>query len=211
MTNNSKCTTSVFFAVPRMETSHHQIWQDRWPGWRANRVHPLGESWRVRDFLELLEDKFVSRNKSILKGLLRVGYKTLYLTDNEQNQYMEKAMCILDFFVVATEQRSGNGFKMFDAMLKVRNKVSRERWYFQQWETKCNRSDVQETYIWPVFRISFFFVLKYTKFQAENVSVEECAFDKPSTALQHFIEKYYNQKDPGKKLQEKHLGELFLR
>ncbi|CCD69460.1 Alpha-tubulin N-acetyltransferase 2 [Caenorhabditis elegans] len=90
----------------------------------------------------------VNGSKSILKGLLRVGYKTLYLTDNEQNQYMEKAMCILDFFVVPTEQRSGNGFKMFDEMLK-----------------------------------------------AENVTVDQCAFDKPSAALQQFLEKYYDRKD----------------
>ncbi|CAI2357159.1 unnamed protein product [Caenorhabditis sp. 36 PRJEB53466] len=91
----------------------------------------------------------IDGHKSLLKGLLRVGYKTLYLTDNEQNQYMEKAMCILDFFVVQTEQRSGNGFKLFDSMIKT-----------------------------------------------ENVSVEQCAFDKPSAALQKFLEKYYNQKDP---------------
>ncbi|CAO4385543.1 unnamed protein product [Caenorhabditis nigoni] len=96
----------------------------------------------------ILWDK-VDGNKSVLKGILRVGYKTLYLTDNEQNQYMEKAMCILDFFIVPTEQRSGNGFKMFDAMLK-----------------------------------------------AENVSVEQCAFDKPSAALRQFLEKYYDQKEP---------------
>uniref|UniRef100_A0A1I7TJL8 Alpha-tubulin N-acetyltransferase n=1 Tax=Caenorhabditis tropicalis TaxID=1561998 RepID=A0A1I7TJL8_9PELO len=91
----------------------------------------------------------VNGSKSLLKGILRVGYKTLYLTDNDQNQFMEKVMCILDFFVVPDEQRSGNGFKIFDTMLKN-----------------------------------------------ENVTPDQCAFDKPSAALQQFLEKYYGLKDP---------------
>uniref|UniRef100_A0A8R1HV64 Alpha-tubulin N-acetyltransferase n=1 Tax=Caenorhabditis japonica TaxID=281687 RepID=A0A8R1HV64_CAEJA len=91
----------------------------------------------------------VDSTKSLLKGLLRVGYKTLYLTDNDQNQFMEKTMCILDFFIVPSEQRKGNGYNMFEAMLK-----------------------------------------------AENVSVDQCAFDKPSAALQQFFEKYYDRKEP---------------
>ncbi|CAB3399505.1 unnamed protein product [Caenorhabditis bovis] len=60
-------------------------------------------------------------SSSRLIGLLKVGYKKLYLTDAELNQFEEKPLSILDFYVAQNEQRKGNGFKMFDFMLKHEN------------------------------------------------------------------------------------------
>lgn len=43
--DNWKCTAFVFFfAVPRMEESHHNVWQDRWPWRGADDLHYVGES-----------------------------------------------------------------------------------------------------------------------------------------------------------------------
>ncbi|CAD6194278.1 unnamed protein product [Caenorhabditis auriculariae] len=60
-------------------------------------------------------------NTSLLIGLLKVGNKRLYLTDRKQNQYEERPLCILDFYIAESEQRKGNGHELFEYMLKEEN------------------------------------------------------------------------------------------
>uniref|UniRef100_W8BB49 Alpha-tubulin N-acetyltransferase n=1 Tax=Ceratitis capitata TaxID=7213 RepID=W8BB49_CERCA len=51
-------------------------------------------------------------------GLLKVGTKNLYLFDSlGQTKKIDKARCILDFYIHESRQRSGLGKKLFDIML----------------------------------------------------------------------------------------------
>lgn len=60
------------------------------------------------------------RNTSIVLGILKVGPKKLYLLDGAgKQQYEEKPLCILDFYVHEDVQRQGNGHKLYDYMLCV--------------------------------------------------------------------------------------------
>ncbi|VDK52526.1 unnamed protein product [Anisakis simplex] len=60
----------------------------------------------------------VNRQSSIIIGLLKVGYKCLYLMDSAMRTFKTTPLCILDFYVHNTLQRRGNGHALFEYMLK---------------------------------------------------------------------------------------------
>ncbi|CAB4069671.1 ATAT1 [Lepeophtheirus salmonis] len=55
---------------------------------------------------------------SRVAGLLKVGRKNLFLLDKSGKQNEKFPLCILDFYVAESLQRSGLGNKLFQAMLK---------------------------------------------------------------------------------------------
>ncbi|CAI5455270.1 unnamed protein product [Caenorhabditis angaria] len=60
-------------------------------------------------------------SSSLLIGFLKVGIKKLYLTNKELNQFEDRPLCVLDFFIVPEEQRKGSGLKIFNKMLTTEN------------------------------------------------------------------------------------------
>lgn len=52
-------------------------------------------------------------------GLLKVGYKRLYLFDNRNVVREVEPLCVLDFFIAPDHQRLGYGRVLFDYMLTV--------------------------------------------------------------------------------------------
>uniref|UniRef100_A0A0N5ABR5 Alpha-tubulin N-acetyltransferase n=1 Tax=Syphacia muris TaxID=451379 RepID=A0A0N5ABR5_9BILA len=59
----------------------------------------------------------IKNGHSEVVGLLKVGYKTLYLLDSDLNKYSVKPLCALDFYVHEKHQRKGFGRQLFDFML----------------------------------------------------------------------------------------------
>ncbi|VDM76587.1 unnamed protein product [Strongylus vulgaris] len=70
-------------------------------------------------FLYLMWQRHQSKpSTSILIGILKVGKKHLYLTDEDQRKFEEEPLCILDFYVHDSVQRRGNGHYLFEYMLR---------------------------------------------------------------------------------------------
>ncbi|EFO15252.1 hypothetical protein LOAG_13260 [Loa loa] len=60
-------------------------------------------------------------NASIIIGLLKIGYKNLYLMDQSMRSFQTAPLCVLDFYVHETLQRQGYGHALFDYMLQQEN------------------------------------------------------------------------------------------
>uniref|UniRef100_A0A0R3S5M8 Alpha-tubulin N-acetyltransferase n=1 Tax=Elaeophora elaphi TaxID=1147741 RepID=A0A0R3S5M8_9BILA len=58
---------------------------------------------------------------SIIIGLLKIGYKNLYLMDQSMKSFKVAPLCVLDFYVHDTLQRQGYGHALFDYMLQREN------------------------------------------------------------------------------------------
>lgn len=52
-------------------------------------------------------------------GMLKVGQKHLFLFDEREQVHELEPLCVLDFYVVPSRQRSGLGRSLFDYMLHV--------------------------------------------------------------------------------------------
>jgi alpha-tubulin N-acetyltransferase 1 len=52
-------------------------------------------------------------------GFIKVGEKRLYVHDSHGQVHERTPLCVLDFYVHESKQRSGYGKKLFDAMLEV--------------------------------------------------------------------------------------------
>ncbi|VDM37534.1 unnamed protein product [Toxocara canis] len=55
---------------------------------------------------------------SIVIGILKIGYKCLYLMDASMKTFKTTPLCILDFYVHDTLQRRGNGHALFEYMIQ---------------------------------------------------------------------------------------------
>ncbi|VDK73483.1 unnamed protein product [Litomosoides sigmodontis] len=62
-----------------------------------------------------------NENASIIIGLLKIGYKNLYLMDQSMRSFKITPLCVLDFYVHDTLQRQGYGHALFDYMLQHEN------------------------------------------------------------------------------------------
>ncbi|MCP9265078.1 Alpha-tubulin N-acetyltransferase [Dirofilaria immitis] len=62
-----------------------------------------------------------NENASIIIGLLKIGYKNLYLMDQCMRSFQVAPLCVLDFYVHDTLQRQGYGHALFDYMLQREN------------------------------------------------------------------------------------------
>ncbi|MFH4973754.1 hypothetical protein AB6A40_000463 [Gnathostoma spinigerum] len=56
--------------------------------------------------------------ESIIGGMLKIGYRTLYLFDKKLKSYQTKPLCILDFYVFDSMQKAGHGHALFEYMLE---------------------------------------------------------------------------------------------
>jgi len=52
-------------------------------------------------------------------GLLKMGWKKLYLFNKKGSRTEAMVYCLLDFYIHETRQRHGYGIKLMDYMLKV--------------------------------------------------------------------------------------------
>lgn len=66
----------------------------------------------------LLIDREAKHGLGSVVGLLKVGKKNLFLMDRQGMQNEVYSMCILDFYVHESRQRSGCGRALFEYMLK---------------------------------------------------------------------------------------------
>ncbi|XP_075991242.1 alpha-tubulin N-acetyltransferase-like isoform X2 [Anticarsia gemmatalis] len=67
--------------------------------------------------LYLLKDATAKNGKGEVIGLLKVGYKHLFLFDERDHVHEVEPLCVLDFYIVRDRQRSGYGRVLFDYML----------------------------------------------------------------------------------------------
>jgi len=72
-------------------------------------------------FLYILWEPGNRPNQSVVVGLLKVGYKGLYLYNRSVRAYNVKPLCVLDFFIHSSKQRQGYGHRLFDYMLEQEN------------------------------------------------------------------------------------------
>lgn len=56
-------------------------------------------------------------------GMLKVGEKRLFVYDSRGENHEMMPLCVLDFYVVESEQRKGYGKSLFDCMLSMENTV----------------------------------------------------------------------------------------
>lgn len=64
------------------------------------------------------------RGHGTVVGILKVGCKKLFTYDLTGVQWEMEPLCVLDFYVHESKQRSGCGKLLFDYMLKVINTLS---------------------------------------------------------------------------------------
>lgn len=55
----------------------------------------------------------------VVVGLLKMGWKKLYLFNKKGSRTEAMVYCLLDFYIHETRQRHGYGIKLMDYMLKV--------------------------------------------------------------------------------------------
>lgn len=67
--------------------------------------------------LYLLKNAEANNGKGEVIGFLKVGYKHLFVFDEENKVREVEPLCVLDFFVVPDRQRCGYGKVLFDHML----------------------------------------------------------------------------------------------
>ena len=63
----------------------------------------------------------IKANKNKVLGYIKVGPKKLFLRDRICNYHERKTLCVLDFYIYDTEQRSTLGREIFDFMLNYKN------------------------------------------------------------------------------------------
>jgi len=78
-----------------------------------------GAKLRMQDehVVYLLIDRTSNGGFGSVVGMLKVGKKNLFLLDGRGSQREVYPMCVLDFYVHETRQRSGCGRRLFEAML----------------------------------------------------------------------------------------------
>ncbi|XP_076272790.1 alpha-tubulin N-acetyltransferase-like [Rhynchophorus ferrugineus] len=69
--------------------------------------------------LYLLIDQTANSGKGAVTGMLKTGEKGLYIFDREGQHHQVTPICVLDFYVHESRQRSGFGRKLFEHMLKM--------------------------------------------------------------------------------------------
>ena len=78
---------------------------------------PITSATKVRNMQEHIVYLLIDHAHNVVVGLLKVGKKNLYLLDRRGEQHEVCPMCILDFYVHESRQRSGCGRKIFEHML----------------------------------------------------------------------------------------------
>lgn len=74
--------------------------------------------------LYVMKDPTGSNGLGAAVGILKVGHKKLFLLDMQSVQYEVNPLCVLDFYVHESRQRSGCGKRLFEHMLKMEGKMA---------------------------------------------------------------------------------------
>ena len=69
----------------------------------------------------MLIDRAASGGQGAVVGMLKVGRKKLFLLDTSGKPNEMTPMCVLDFYVTETRQRTGCGKKLFETMIAREN------------------------------------------------------------------------------------------
>jgi len=69
----------------------------------------------------MLVDKLANSGQGAVVGMLKVGRKKLFLLDSAGKPNEMTPMCVLDFYVTETRQRTGCGKKLFETFLRREN------------------------------------------------------------------------------------------
>ena len=70
-------------------------------------------------FLAVIDQKiFMKINESQILGFLKIGYKKLFIRNKVSQLHELNLLCVLDFYVHESQQRSGIGKQLFDFMLE---------------------------------------------------------------------------------------------
>ena len=69
----------------------------------------------------MLVDKHANSGQGAVVGMLKVGRKKLFLLDSAGKPNEMTPMCVLDFYVTETRQRTGCGKKLFETFLRREN------------------------------------------------------------------------------------------
>lgn len=86
----------------------------------SNEQKLLGTLTSLRNIIENNHKLYCLLKGNIIIGILKIGYKNLYLYDKENLQY-NTCLCVLDFYIHENFRRQGLGFKLFNYMLKDNN------------------------------------------------------------------------------------------
>nr|XP_057903607.1 alpha-tubulin N-acetyltransferase 1 isoform X1 [Doryrhamphus excisus] len=69
----------------------------------------------------LMKDGESNGGRGVIVGFLKVGYKKLFLLDQQGVHIEAEPLCVLDFFVAHNLQRHGYGLELFNFMLQDKN------------------------------------------------------------------------------------------
>lgn len=69
--------------------------------------------------LYIMKDPSANNGLGAAVGILKVGHKRLFLLDMQSVQYEVYPLCVLDFYVHESRQRTGCGKRLFEHMMKV--------------------------------------------------------------------------------------------
>ncbi|XP_042362135.1 alpha-tubulin N-acetyltransferase 1 isoform X3 [Plectropomus leopardus] len=71
--------------------------------------------------LYLLKDGESNGGRGVIVGFLKVGYKKLFLLDQQGVHIEAEPLCVLDFYIAENLQRHGYGLELFNFMLQHKN------------------------------------------------------------------------------------------
>lgn len=90
--------------------------------WQTRRVTSMFSSlhvWLLLCFCMSYMKLVLFRGHGTVVGILKVGRKKLFVYDLSGSQWEMEPLCVLDFYVYESKQRSGCGRALFEYMLKV--------------------------------------------------------------------------------------------
>jgi len=89
-------------------------------GKKSAEAQSLGSS--ITSFLQMTigneQSIYILRENELVLGFIKVGYKPLFIMDQNGNQSETCPLCVLDFFVMEQYQRRGCGRRLFEFMLQ---------------------------------------------------------------------------------------------
>lgn len=64
---------------------------------------------------------YIQAKRNTVYGFLKIGFRKLFIHDKQAKMHELNPLCVLDFYVHESQQRSGIGKKLFEAMLMDEN------------------------------------------------------------------------------------------
>jgi len=76
--------------------------------------------------LYITKDPSANNGLGAAVGIIKVGHKKLFLLDMQSVQYEVNPLCVLDFYVHESRQRTGCGKRLFEHMLKMEGRMAHQ-------------------------------------------------------------------------------------